>query len=263
MSRAEERRESFDRDLGVGATIRIKPAAVGNEDRRYDVVGFNRTSTTKQIAAVQIRADDEIEGQWIPLDSLRADAEAGKLWIETPASPHAESRPLRLTNLGRIAARYSVLTRPEFWVAARREIARVAERDGDWEVLVEERIAGLRALRSAIRNHGPDWLRELEDEADALRPEPGWEPPPGYRLEPVEEGKDWRVVEETETLRCRYVIGPGKKQCQAWAAGAVERGSKRVSWWGYCAEHLWGRWIEDRKVYFWRAVPIEPEGDDE
>lgn len=28
-------------------------------------------------------------------------------------------------------------------------------------------------------------------------------------------------------------------------------------WWKYCAEHLYGRWIENGAVMFWRLVPIE------
>lgn len=57
------------------------------------------------------------------------------------------SRPLRLTKLGELANAHGVMTPPQFWRDLFNEIDRVAERDGEWELLIDERIRGLQAMR--------------------------------------------------------------------------------------------------------------------
>lgn len=33
------------------------------------------------------------------------------------------------------------------------------------------------------------------------------------------------------------------------------RHGKPDNWWAYCAEHMFGRWVEDGRVWQWRVVP--------
>jgi len=44
--------------------------------------------------------------------------------------------------------------------------------------------------------------------------------------------------------------------CGAPAVASVLRGGTRQPW-DYCADHLYGRWVEDSKVMGWRMVPNE------
>lgn len=55
---------------------------------------------------------------------------------------------MKLTSLGDIAARYGVQTPVKFWRDVYSEIEFIAEYDGDWEQMVEERIAGLTELKA-------------------------------------------------------------------------------------------------------------------
>lgn len=54
---------------------------------------------------------------------------------------------VKLTALGEIASRFSVQTPPLFWVDLYTEISAIASYDGDWEQMIEERIAGLTEMR--------------------------------------------------------------------------------------------------------------------
>jgi hypothetical protein len=36
----------------------------------------------------------------------------------------------------------------------------------------------------------------------------------------------------------------------AWVEGRAS--GKVPCWWAYCAEHMYGRWLEDGRIYSWR-----------
>jgi hypothetical protein len=84
------------------------------------------------------------------------------------------------------------------------------------------------------------------------RPEPGWEAPEGFgRVAVVNEG--WRLV---TGKRCRqFVVGHracGRPSVAEINRGAYLRGRGRVDrFWAYCADHLYGNWIEDGQVMHW------------
>ena len=105
------------------------------------------------------------------------------------------------------------------------------------------------------RGIGPDGM--LTGRHGRHRPAWAWDPPEGYHLEPVV-SPEWRIAVD-EGKRCRFVVGPNRKACGAPAELALRRGTRRPAWWGYCWDHAFGRWIEDGKVYYWRAVPNEAE----
>jgi hypothetical protein len=73
----------------------------------------------------------------------------------------------------------------------------------------------------------------------------------------LDEGRCRRAVSKTEGSRS---TGP----CRKPAVAALNRGrhnphtgKRSDSWWRYCADHLYGRWIEDGQVMRWvlRGVP--------
>lgn len=55
--------------------------------------------------------------------------------------------PLKLTKLGDLAYRHGVLTPPSWWKDLLREVRAIADEDGDWPVLLDERIRGMQELR--------------------------------------------------------------------------------------------------------------------
>jgi hypothetical protein len=78
---------------------------------------------------------------------------------------------------------------------------------------------------------------------------------PGYRLEAVPD-TDWRPVTGEKTCRRRL----GKHDvCPSAAVAEFNRRThgrdfpypSRDSWWGYCPEHMYGRWIENGTVMHW------------
>lgn len=86
------------------------------------------------------------------------------------------------------------------------------------------------------------------------RPEP-WENPDPERchFEAVPEDVDrWKI---SDVGRCRFTVD--RRACGAPSVAALRRGSRRPSWWHYCAEHLYGRWIEGGRVMTWRLVKNE------
>ena len=54
---------------------------------------------------------------------------------------------LKLTPFGEFVNRHSVLTPLNFWTDLKQEVDRLADQDIDWEILIEERIAGLKEFR--------------------------------------------------------------------------------------------------------------------
>lgn len=87
------------------------------------------------------------------------------------------------------------------------------------------------------------------------RPTPWALPPDGFHFEVAEQG-EW-VIPAVGAGRCRY----GKPACKKPAAASMMRthhtkyGSQNVPW-DYCADHLYGRWIEDGKVVGWRLAKV-------
>lgn len=89
------------------------------------------------------------------------------------------------------------------------------------------------------------------------RPEPSWTAPEGFHHEPRVDNQ-WRL---TTGKRCRSGSSRYVKACGAPAVAEFNRGrsDKRLhartdSWWAYCAEHMFGRWVEDGRVMCWIAV---------
>lgn len=75
-------------------------------------------------------------------------------------------------------------------------------------------------------------------------------PAPGYRWE-MQPDDRWRLADAQEkvTRRCRRL------GCKHPPAAAFKRDH---GWWLYCADHLYGRVIENGAVMCRHAVPIEP-----
>lgn len=92
----------------------------------------------------------------------------------------------------------------------------------------------------------------------ATRPNPpDWDPSPGFEWYVKEEDPAyWRVIGPTETATriCRHGRPP---ECPNRTVAAVLRGIRRMQWWMYCADHMYGRWIEDGKVLAWRVRKID------
>lgn len=92
-----------------------------------------------------------------------------------------------------------------------------------------------------------------------MRPEPPtYQPAEGYVWTVVpDEGLRWRVVTDLPTSRmmgCRGSLGPGLGYCHRNSVARMDRGrSGRERWFFYCADHLYGRWIEDGQVMSWAA----------
>jgi hypothetical protein len=90
------------------------------------------------------------------------------------------------------------------------------------------------------------------------RPDPPEYPaPPGHHWEAAEETRpDWRVGGDGR--QCSY--HGGRFRCQNPAVAALDRGHRRgnvrhESWRYYCADHLYGRWVEGGKLMHWVFVP--------
>lgn len=68
---------------------------------------------------------------------------------------------------------------------------------------------------------------------------------------------DWRLVTSDERHRtCR------RPTCNEHPVAALNRKHRRNSgvsdcWWVYCAEHLYGNWIEGGEVMHWRLIKDE------
>lgn len=89
-----------------------------------------------------------------------------------------------------------------------------------------------------------------------VRPIP-WSPPPeGFHFEAVEQGPEWKTP-SIGAGRCRFQVG--RKACGKPTVATLMRpvyrhtGTKAQPW-DYCADHLYGRWLEDGKVMGWRLI---------
>ena len=89
----------------------------------------------------------------------------------------------------------------------------------------------------------------------ASRPAP-WAPPAaGFHFEVVPAGDDW-ITPPLGTSSCRFTSGHPLVTCGEPAVATLLRGRTKQAW-NYCAEHLYGRWVEDGRVVAWRMVPDE------
>jgi len=82
--------------------------------------------------------------------------------------------------------------------------------------------------------------------------------PEGFHYEAVEQD-DWTTDPAIVGDRaCRMKQGKhavcGKHAVAALNRGRWQGNKRGESFWHYCAEHLYGRWIEDGKVMGWRLV---------
>jgi hypothetical protein len=105
-------------------------------------------------------------------------------------------------------------------------------------------------------------MSEVTGASEAHRPPHTWtEIPDGCEVVAVPESDDWRV--EDGTARCRHASGGRRKgasgTCGKPAVLALRRIPSRPGvygrvvpqWWRYCAEHSYGRWVEDGQVMCW------------
>lgn len=99
----------------------------------------------------------------------------------------------------------------------------------------------------------------MTDFQTRVPPAPPNDPPAGYRWEIVPEGRDWTTAQElVGNRRCRSG-SPYRGYCRRAAVAAMDRArpsSLRRLWYGYCGDHLYGRWIEDGRVVGWRLRQI-------
>lgn len=81
-------------------------------------------------------------------------------------------------------------------------------------------------------------------------PKPDWPIPDGYERV-VAPSPGWETVAPEDSQPCRL----GRPSCKRPSVARLLRahsGSRRGQWWHYCADHLYGRWIEDGQVVGWR-----------
>lgn len=80
----------------------------------------------------------------------------------------------------------------------------------------------------------------------------------------VREAADWRLVEGEK--RCRAGASRKHTACRAPAVAELARRRRRysgpsmdldgtVAWWAYCADHMYGRWIESGRILEWIIRP--------
>lgn len=61
----------------------------------------------------------------------------------------------------------------------------------------------------------------------------------------------WEAIEDEEwvarpfSVRCRY------RHCENAPAATLFRGKRKLPY-TYCAEHMYGRWVQDGRVFDWR-----------
>lgn len=98
--------------------------------------------------------------------------------------------------------------------------------------------------------------------ATLVRPEPWSDAPEGFEFVAVEDDADF-VTPAVGAGRCRANGGNGQKACGEPAVATIWRpiwrtSGRRKTAWDYCADHLYGRWIENGKVMHWRLRKVEP-----
>jgi hypothetical protein len=96
-----------------------------------------------------------------------------------------------------------------------------------------------------------DAKKGLQMLSDSERPIPDYPPPEGQHFEAFEEADRWKVGAGKYT-KCRR--SSRTVQCDAMPVARLRRG-RGGHCWAYCADHMFGRWIENGKVMTWRPVP--------
>ena len=78
--------------------------------------------------------------------------------------------------------------------------------------------------------------------------------PPGHHYE-VETADGWRLA---KGKRCRAGVGYRSSACGAPSVAELKRmWGTGWRWWAYCAEHMYGRWVEGGRVVEWRLAEDE------
>lgn len=76
-------------------------------------------------------------------------------------------------------------------------------------------------------------------------------------------GLDWSTDPVlVKGKRCRFGASRGKTACGVEAVAILNRSAKkdRPRWWGYCAEHLFGRLLAAGQV--WKLILVEVEDEE-
>lgn len=87
-------------------------------------------------------------------------------------------------------------------------------------------------------------------------PEPPFTAPEMFGWE-AKPSREWRTLPAETRKRCRRrligrVAADGSyRTCQEPAVAELDRGRRRPMWWAYCADHMYGRWIEEGVVVQW------------
>jgi hypothetical protein len=81
------------------------------------------------------------------------------------------------------------------------------------------------------------------------RPEPHSPAPDGYEWH-VQPNLDWRIPSAYQRCRQHHCDTPPVADMNRPRYLYRERRSVD-RWWAYCAEHMYGNWIEDGKVVCW------------
>ena len=61
---------------------------------------------------------------------------------------------VKLTGFGEFVYLHGVQTPPKFWQDLSKEVERIADQDGDWEQLIQERMVGLSDFMQRRRRYG-------------------------------------------------------------------------------------------------------------
>lgn len=112
-----------------------------------------------------------------------------------------------------------------------------------------------------------------------MTPKPNRPPPPfrardGFEWQASPDNAlagEWRLIEPYASKRCRRLETVGSREsgferirCSNPAVAELNRERRtwaqsgsvtRPAWWAYCADHMYGRWIENGQVYEWRLRP--------
>jgi hypothetical protein len=82
------------------------------------------------------------------------------------------------------------------------------------------------------------------------------EPPAGYHWEPFQEGRRWRLVTGKQCrMRLNRHITCARPAVAEFARQRRLSSGKAIdAWWAYCEEHLYGRWIENGVIMYWKLV---------
>lgn len=73
---------------------------------------------------------------------------------------------------------------------------------------------------------------------------PTWDIPAGHAWV-VEADDDWSTSPMSASPVCR------RPKCSAPSVAWLRRGLTRPQWWGYCADHMYGRWVDGDVVKHW------------